>query len=146
MFTKINDMEKLFSAMNLLQKRLDQAGPFTDAPLAGGWIREDSRPGINLYEDQDDFVLISEMPGVRKEDLKVRVQGNYLEISGVNHTDIPEGYKAHRSERDAEAFTRTLTLPADVDTGRVEATLKQGMLVLTLPKAEAAKPKRIEII
>jgi HSP20 family protein len=79
------------------------------------------------------------------DDLNVKIQGNYLEISGTRKADTPEGYKAHRIERGTAAFTRSFTLPADVDADKSEASLKNGILTLTLPKAEAAKPKQIEI-
>ncbi|MBT8362404.1 MAG: Hsp20/alpha crystallin family protein, partial [Deltaproteobacteria bacterium] len=80
-----------------------------------------------------------------KDAIDLKIQGNYLEISGTRKISAPEGYRVHRSERGSASFTRSLTLPADVDSGKVTATLKDGILVLTLPKSEAAKPRQISI-
>ena len=79
------------------------------------------------------------------DDLKVKIQGNYLEISGSRKADTPEGYTAHRLERGTPSFSRSFTLPVEVDANKVSATLKNGILTLMLPKAEIAKPKQITI-
>ncbi len=110
-----------------------------------GWRIIDTHPRTNMYDSGDHFEIRAEVPGLAKDDLGIKIQGNYLEISGTRKSDAPEGYKAHRVERKASTFTRSFTLPADVDVEKVEAGLKNGILTLTLPKAEAAKPKQIEI-
>jgi HSP20 family protein len=102
-------------------------------------------PRTNLYDKGDTFELIAEVPGLSKEDLDVKIQGNYLEINGKREVKIPEGYRVHLSERGSASFTRSLTLPADVDSGKVSAALKDGLLILTLPKSEVAKPRQISI-
>lgn len=86
-----------------------------------------------------------EVPGMAKEDLNIKLQGNYLEIGGTRKPDTPEGYTVHRVERGTTTFTRSFTLPSDVDSDKVEARLGNGLLTLILPKSEAAKPKQIEI-
>jgi HSP20 family protein len=145
MFTRINDIERLFGTMDLLRRKLEDGYPNYGKPLGYNWTMEESFPRTNLYENGDCFEVRAEVPGIKKEDLKVKVQGNYLEISGSRISDVPEGYKAHKTERDSESFSRSFTLPAEVDTRKVEATLKNGILFLTLPKSEAAKPKKINI-
>ncbi|HCY87614.1 MAG TPA: heat-shock protein Hsp20, partial [Desulfobacteraceae bacterium] len=80
-----------------------------------------------------------------KDDLNVKIQGNYLEITGTRASDAPDGYKLHKAERGTGNFSRSLTLPADVDSTKAEATLKDGILYLTLPKSEAAKSKKITV-
>jgi len=85
------------------------------------------------------------VPGLAKDEITIKIQGNYLEISGSKQVAAPEGYRVHRSERGATSFTRSLTLPADVDSQKVSALLKDGLLVLSLPKLEAAKPRQINI-
>jgi HSP20 family protein len=66
-------------------------------------------------------------------------------LSGTRKADSPKGYKAHRVERGTSSFSRSFTLPAEVDAERVEAVLKEGILTLVLPKAEAARPRQISI-
>lgn len=146
MITGWNDINKIFEAM-LLKGRMDEfyedlGRSFSVWPelAATGYY-----PRTNLTDEGEQFVLIAELPGIKKDDLQIKVQGNYLEISGVNKLDAPEGYSTHRSERKATEFTRSFTLPSDVDAGKVTATLRKGLLTLTLPKAEAAKPLQIAI-
>jgi HSP20 family protein len=80
-----------------------------------------------------------------KDDLNIKIQGNYLEISGKRSVDTPDGYKVHRNERGGSTFSRSFTLPDDVDADKVEATMKTASCILTLPKSETAKPKQITI-
>ena len=146
MFTRGSDIDRLFGTMNLLQKRLNSIsnGGYRRVP-GYRWESEYSSPRTNLYENGDNFKIRAEVPGLEKDDLHVKIQGNYLEISGERRSDTPKGYKTHKTERGTGTFSRSFTLPADVDSTKVEATLKDGVLYLTLPKHEAAKPKKISI-
>ncbi len=145
MFTRLSDIDRLFGTMNLLQKKLNTL--YNDYGETSGyrWGFEKTSPRTNFYENGDSFEIRAEIPGLGKENLNVKIQGNYLEISGTRVSDAPEGYKIHKTERGTRSFSRSFTLPADVDASRVEATLKDGVLYLSLPKSEAAKPKKITI-
>ena len=145
MFTRLSDIDRLFGTMNLLQKRLDNL--YSDYGKSPGyrWELEQAAPRTNLYEKGDNFEIRAEVPGLEKDDLNVKIQGNYLEISGKREPDAPDGYKPHKTERGIGSFSRSFTLPADVDSTKVEATLKNGVLYLVLPKHEAAKPRKISI-
>ncbi|CCK79844.1 MULTISPECIES: Hsp20/alpha crystallin family protein [Desulfobacula] len=138
MLTRLSDIDRLFGSMNLLQKKLDNLYGYR-------WDLEETSPRTNLYENGDNFEIRAEVPGLEKEDLNVKIQGNYLEISGTRGSDAPEGYKTHKTERGVGSFSRSFTLPSDVDSTKVEATLKNGVLYLILPKHEASKPKKISI-
>jgi HSP20 family protein len=137
----------MFGAMDLLRSRLDRV--FTDYGRSYGedygWQVISGTPRTNLYDSGGQLKLIAEVPGISKEELNIRIQGNYLELSGTRKTDGPKGYKAHRVERGTSSFTRSFTLPVEVDAERVEAVLKEGILTLVLPKAEAARPRQISI-
>ena len=145
MFTRLSDIDRLFRTMSLFQKRLDNL--YSDYGKSSGykWEFEQTSPRTNLYENGDSFEIRAEVSGFAKEDLNVKIQGNYLEISGSRESDAPEGYRTHKVEREAGSFSRSFTLPADVDSSKVEATLKDGILYLILPKHEAVKPKKISI-
>ncbi|MBU1194381.1 MAG: Hsp20/alpha crystallin family protein [Proteobacteria bacterium] len=145
MYTRLSDIDRLFGNMSLLQKRLNNL--YDDYGRSSGykWGFEHTSPRTNLYENGDNFELKAEVPGLAKEDLNVKIQGNYLEISGTRGSETPEGYKTHKIERGTGSFSRSFTLPADIDSSKVEATLKDGVLYLVLPKHEAAKPKKISI-
>jgi HSP20 family protein len=147
MFTRLSDINRLFNAMDFFRNRLDSLYSDVDWAYTPGlrWSVEDRFPKTNLYEDGDLFEIRAELPGIGKEDLNVKIQGNYLEISGTRKSATPEKYSIHRTERDITSFTRSFTLPADVDSEKAKATLENGVLTLTLPKSEAAKPKQITI-
>jgi HSP20 family protein len=109
------------------------------------WSDAGAYPRTNLSDTGDNLEILAELPGVVKEELNVKIQGNYLEISGSRKTDIPAGYQVHRAERSTAGFSRSFTLPCDVNAAQVTATLKDGILKMTLPKAETAKPRQISI-
>lgn len=146
MWTTANEIDRMFGAMDLLRSRLDRV--FTDFGRRygdSGWQVIERTPATNLYDSGGQMKLIAEVPGISKEELTIRIQGNYLELSGTRKAESPKGYKAHRVERGTSSFTRSFTLPAEVEAERVEAMLKEGILTLVLPKAEAARPRQISI-
>lgn len=104
-------------------------------------------PLVNVYEDTDAVYVSALAPGVDPKSLDVSVHGDTLTISGekpgTNGDIKPDAY--HRAERAAGRFTRTFSLPAEVDPDKVEATYRHGILSVKLPKAEQAKPKQIDI-
>jgi HSP20 family protein len=147
MWTQWNEIDRMFRAMNLLDTGLQQM--FSDvnryrrpAPV---WLTMDRGPRTNFYDDGDALRMQLEVPGIERENLTIKVQGNYLEISGARTSDHPEGYTNHRKERADGSFTRSFTLPTEVDAEHIEARLKNGILTLVLPKAETAKPKQITV-
>jgi len=148
MWTRVHDVDKVFNALDLFRSGMNRM--FTDFDRSygenSGWRIVGGFPKTNMYDNGDSFQVVAEVPGVAKEDLNVRIQGNYLELSGTRNFEVPEGYKAHRVERDASTFTRSFTLSAEVDADKIEAVLKDGLLTLVLPKAESAKPKQISIV
>ena len=147
MFTRMSDIDKMFDAMGLLRGRFDNIFSEFDRSVGYGpnWSVISNYPRTNLYDKGDAFELVAEVPGLSSAELDVKIQGNYLEITGKREVKAPDGYRAHRNERGSASFTRSLTLPADVDSSKVTAALKDGLLVLSLPKAEAAKPRQISI-
>jgi HSP20 family protein len=147
MWTRVNDIERMFDAMDLLRSKLNRVYMDNDKSYGEeyGWRVVNGSPRTNLCDSGDTFQVIAEVPGLTKDDLNIKIQGNYLELSGSRKSDAPKGYKAHRIERDIPSFTRSFTLPADVDVEKIEAVLTNGLLTLVLPKAETAKPKQISI-
>ncbi len=103
-------------------------------------------PPVDIFETQDHLVIRAEVPGVRKEDMDVRIEDGVLTLHGERKqdTDVKEEC-ALRMERVHGAFTRRFSLPTTVDAARVAAVYKDGVLEVTVPKAESAKPKRVEI-
>lgn len=148
MWTGIGDIDRMFGAMDLLRSRMNRVFPDFEGSYGSdiGWrLAADGSPRTNLYDNGDHFVVVAEVPGMAKDDIDVKIQGNYLELSGTRKNETPEGYKIHRTESSSATFTRSFTIPADVDVEKVDASLQNGLLTLRLPKAEAAKPKQISI-
>ena len=151
MYPRWNDLNQMFGAMDLLRNRMSRVNNlFTDFDRSWGfspsWQAANNWPRTNLYDTEDHLQLLAAVPGLNKDEINIKIQGNYLEISGTRKADRPEGYTAHRLERGGETFfSRSYTLPVDVDVDKVEAKLKDGILTLNLPKSEVAKPKKITI-
>lgn len=146
-----NDFDQIFGAMDLLRNRMGMVNRiFSDFEppwgLSSGWPAVNNLPRTNLYDADDHLLLKAAVPGLGKDEINIKIQGNYLEMSGSRQEKAPEGYAAHRLERGGETFfSRSLTLPTEIDSTKVEAKLKDGILTLRLPKAESAKTKRITI-
>jgi HSP20 family protein len=103
-------------------------------------------PAVDIYEDQDTFLLKLELPEMSKEDIRVNLNENVLSISGerrFENEDKRDGY--HRVERSYGQFYRSFTLPPNVNTEAINAEYKDGVLRLSLPKKEEAKPKQISV-
>jgi HSP20 family protein len=102
-------------------------------------------PLVNVFSDGEDFVLVAEVPGVKKEDLEIQVRGDTLRIHGKKTIAHDDSASVHRRERTAGQFDRTLTLPAEIDAAKVSADYRDGVLTLRLPRAESAKPRTVTI-
>jgi HSP20 family protein len=103
-------------------------------------------PLVNTYEDRDYMYVEALAPGVKPESLDLQYQGTTLMISGEKpapEIESPESF--HRSERAAGRFARTIELGVPVDDSKVEASYKQGLLFVKLPKSESAKPRQITV-
>jgi HSP20 family protein len=101
-------------------------------------------PDVNIYETKDSYVLEAEMPGVSKEGLDITVEGNEITIVGRQASDTTAGQPLFR-ERHRADYRRTFELDPVVDTTRIAARISQGVLSLTLPKAEKVKPRKISV-
>src|SRR6185503_879517 len=103
-------------------------------------------PPMNITQDDDSFYLRAEIPGIKPSELSISALRNRVSISGKR--DIPREHDRvsyHRRERAEGAFNRAVTLPTEVDAERVDARYADGILTLTLPKAEQAKPRQIAV-
>jgi len=107
--------------------------------------QEDLYPALNVWEDEGSYTAEAELPGFRLEDVEVNVRGSELSISGERKPEEKEGMTWHRRERGFGKFHRALEFPLPVDAEKVQASLKNGVLTVTLPKAEAAKPRKIQV-
>src|SRR4051794_22385421 len=121
-----------------------------DAFRASSWLETSpsgmgSYPPVNVFRQGDDFVVLMELPGIKKSDLQIQVKDNTLRIAGGKTVDYPEKASLHRRERLSGQFDRAVTIPVQVDADRVKAEYRNGMLALFLPRAERDKPKTVKI-
>jgi HSP20 family protein len=103
-------------------------------------------PPVDIFETDGEVVLKAELPGVKPEDVELRVENNTLFLRGERRFEKEvneENY--HRVERSYGSFSRSFTLPSSIDSEKVKAEYKDGLLTLTMPKREEAKPKTIKI-
>lgn len=102
-------------------------------------------PAVNVWEDDKTVFAEAELPGLRMEALEVLVLGDELTIKGERKAEGPENAKFHRRERGLGTLSRVLRLPVEVDAEKVEATMRDGVLSIRMPKAQAVLPRKIEI-
>jgi HSP20 family protein len=102
-------------------------------------------PPVNVFQQDDDLVVIAEMSGVKKEDIDISIKRDQLRIAGKRSIDYGDNISVHRQEREAGAFDRTFTLPLEIEADEVKAEYQDGLLALRLPRAEKDRPKQIEI-
>ena len=111
--------------------------------MSGPWV-----PVVDVRETKDAIEVVAELPGLRSEDVEVNIENNVLSISGEKKQEVTEGNpeaEYHLVERRCGRFERSFTLPRTVDADRIGAEFHDGLLTVTLPKADAAKPRRVEI-
>ena len=132
-----------FDALLQFQRALDafrDSSWLDDSPSGGGAF-----PPLNVFSKGDDIVIVSEAPGIRKSDLRIEVKGDTVRIAGTKATQYGERASLHRRERTEGSFDRTISLPVEINTDRVKAEFRDGVLALYLPRAESSKPKTINI-
>ena len=134
-----------------LRRQIDRVFEQVMEPGNGSTFGIRAFPALNVWEDADTVFVEAELPGVAMEDIEINVVGGELSIKGsrqVQKTTTGNGngnVTYHRQERATGEFSRFLTLPEPIDSDKVEAVLKNGVLTIKLPKAEAAKPRRIQV-
>jgi HSP20 family protein len=115
------------------------------------WLPRDSAtaawvPPVDIFEEADAIRIMAEVPGLKPEDVKISVEGNVLTIQGTKQQIAEERTeRVHRYERTYGAFERSFTLPSSVDAGAIKAGYEHGVLTVTLPKVEKAKPRQIAV-
>ena len=129
-----------------MQREIDRMfdrfrGGMADNGETSTWL-----PAIDVVENQDDYVVKAELPGVNKNDVKITVQNDVLTIRGEKKSEKEEKENSyHRIERSFGVFQRSFTLPKSVKNEKIEASYDNGVLTVKLPKIEEAKPKEIEV-
>lgn len=130
------EMDNLFTALTGAPRRIGE-------PL---WREVRLFPLLNVRRQEDNFVVTAELPGVKTEDLEIKVEGDTLSLKGERRPhDAGEGVSYHRRERTDGTFQRSLALPARIDADNVKASYKNGVLTIMLPIEKAELPKQISV-
>ena len=139
MTTLRDEIDDLFD--QVFDRFIDSPSSLARGPLFSIW-----QPAVDLYEDKDNVVVKAELPGLKKEDIDISLHEGFLTVSGERKAEQKfESAESYRSERFLGRFNRTISLPTKVVADKINATYKDGVLTVTLPKAEEAKPKQIPV-
>jgi len=118
--------------------------PFWSSSARVGQLFTGWSPALDLYQSTDNLIAVVELPGMRKEDIEISLHDGTLTISGERESSSNDD-KAERTERYIGTFRRSIALPTRVDANKVSTTYRDGILTVTLPKAEEVKPKQIQV-
>ena len=113
-----------------------QRGQSAEAPI---------RPPVDIWEDQDGIVLCADMPGVSKDRLNLRIDGNNLIVEGQVQLQLPENAEALYADVRSSLYRRSFSLSGELETGKIEASLKDGVLTVRIPKRAELRPRKIEV-
>ncbi len=136
-------LPRVFEDLLGLQEALERT--FNNGFFSNSTCSKEGYPAVNIFEKDEEMVLVAELPGVKKEDLKIEVKGDTVRLAGERKIEHNKDVSYHRVERCSFKFDRTLRLQINLDADKVKAEYKEGLLVLSLPRAEVDKPKQITI-
>jgi len=157
MLTRFSDIDRTLAVMDQLRRRMDRVFDEYEparhrdalrASLAEDGERLSARgrwPRLSLADAGGSLVIKAEVPGLAEKDVQLSIHQDMLTMSGERKQDAPEGYFVHRQERAPMKFAQSFTLPCKVDPDKSTATLKDGVLTVTLTKAPEAQPRQISV-
>ncbi len=136
------DLQNLQDRMNrLFHEGLGRVPTRPDEVFGGSWV-----PAVDIHEEDQEFVVKAEVPGLDIKDLDIQIHENVLTLKGERRLEQEiQKDRYHRIERSYGAFQRSFTLPNIVDQDKVKARLKEGVLEIRIPKTERAKPKQVQV-
>ncbi len=150
MFSRFGDASRDFALLDEFRRRMDRVwediDPSWPANASDATTHSSSAwPRVNLYDGGANLVLKADVPGLSEKDVHVTLNESGVSISGERKVVPPDGYSAHRQERTSFRFSRSLTLPCKVNPEQTQASVKNGVLTVTLAKAPEAQPRQIAV-
>lgn len=145
MLSRLSELENTFALMDELWRRMDRVWDDAEPSWGARATASSVFPRINMFDTGPTLVLQADVPGLSDKDVEVSLDGNRVCIVGERKATAPEGYAARRQERRAVKFSRKLTLPCAVDASATQATVKDGVLTVTLAKSAEAQPRQISV-
>jgi HSP20 family protein len=140
----------VWPSLNRWSNLRDELNSLFEMPFWAGFGRTGQlftewSPALDLYQNNDNVVAVVELPGMRNEEIEISLHDGTLTVGGERRKESSTAEKAERSERYVGKFRRSIALPTRVDANKVTAAYRDGILTVTLPKAEEAKPKQIQV-
>jgi HSP20 family protein len=141
------DFDEMFSTLHGLREYMDRvlAPAGSEPQVAGAAAWSGQWPRANFVDAGTQLVVSAEVPGLTEKDIQLTLNQDVLSIAGERRHDGPEGYAVHRAERPAMQFARSFALPCKIDPERASASVKNGVLTITLEKARDAIPRQITV-
>lgn len=147
MLTRWNDFDRTVFLLDNFRRNFDrlwEVPGFDGAEEQRGSLNA-SWPSVALSDQGSTLLVQIDLPGVAEKDVDISLHDGVLAIKGSRRVDVPEGYTAHRRERENLAFTRTVTLPARIDPEKTSATMKDGVLTIEITKVPEAQPRKVAV-
>ncbi|HDR8858464.1 Hsp20/alpha crystallin family protein [Burkholderia territorii] len=132
--------------MNMTQTLTERQPGAVQAPAAEAARRPAITPAVDIVEDRHRVTLRADLPGVPRENLDVKVHDNTLTIEADSRIDTPADLRVRHVEVRAPRYARSFVLSPDLDTSRIDASLRDGVLTLTIPRREETRPRRIDVV
>jgi HSP20 family protein len=138
--------EHPFAELDRMSRQMDRLASAVFVRPAMPWMAAKVFPAVNLTEDNDKYYVRAELPGIKADALEIEVQNRSLTIAGERTIESEgENVRYHRREREAGKFSRIISLPGDIDAGKVDAKMVDGMLTVAIAKLESSKPRKITV-
>lgn len=144
-FTPERSWRGMFSEFDRLRQEMER---LLGLEAGGSWQSETTSlsPALNVSEDEDNFYVRALVPGTSAEKINLSAMGDSINIQIERESfDMPEGARLHRRERPVDSVSRSIRLPNSIQQDKVQGAYKNGILSITVPKAEGAKPKKISV-
>lgn len=147
MLTRWSDIDRSFAALDDFRRRMDWLfSDYNRLAEEDHWLGGSTAwPRMHLRDEGNRLFVYAEVPGLSQEQVQLSLNQNVLTVAGERKAEVPEGFAPHRQERGSYRFSRSLSLPCAVDPEKAGATVKDGILTVTLEKAPEAKPRQITV-
>lgn len=136
----VSPLESLLNLQHALDSMTDVDNWFSGSTSSRGGF-----PPINIFQNDENYIVITELPGIKREDVSVEIHRNRVRLSGEKKINYASDVSPHRRERRSGKFDRTFTTPFEIDADKVKAEYRDGILALFLPRAEHEKPRSVRI-
>jgi len=147
MLTRWSDFDRTFAALDDFTRHMDRfVHDYNRLRDEDRWMGVgEGWPRVRLHDEGNQLFVYAEVPGLSEKDVQLSLNRNVLTVAGERKAALPEGYSAHRQERGNYKFSRSFSLPCAIDPEKGGATVKDGILTVTLEKAAEAKPRQITV-